>query len=314
LRAVAQDKVRSGSHGAGEAQSGEDGAGQSSWFSVAEANADRASRAGFLISMLFLAATATYAVHLTGAMKSVFDGVAALADEAAYDAGFRLERLKVSGAKNTPDASLRQALNVPYTDSSLSYDTAEAQKRLLKIGWVVTAEVRRILPSELEVAVTEREPFARWADSDNALQAIDREGRILGPAEGRFETLPLFAGDGAPAEAAAFLDALSDREAVRRRMARAELVAERFWLIRLDNGVAVKLPRKVNDVVLARLESLLASSKITEMALQTIDLRLGNRTILQLKEPTLANRDRAISALTSAPPQPFSAPRKGRSS
>ena len=51
----------------------------------------------------------------------------------------------------------------------------------MKLGWVASAEVRRILPSRLEVLVSEREPFARWADAENIVQVIDREGRILDP-------------------------------------------------------------------------------------------------------------------------------------
>ncbi len=74
----------------------------------------------------------------------------------------------------------------------------------------------------------------------------------------------------------------------------------------------VKLPRKVNELVLGRLKSLLASTKITEMALETIDLRLTNRTILQLRDPTLANRDKAIASITAPSAQSAPSPRKGR--
>ena len=82
--------------------------------------------------------------------------------------------------------------------------------------------------------------------------------------------------------------------------------------VKLDTGLSVKLPRKVSTITLERLESLLANSKIAEMALETIDLRLSNRTILQLRDATLANRDRAIASLTSAQAQVLSVPRKGK--
>jgi cell division protein FtsQ len=124
--------------------------------------------------------------------------------------------------------------------------------------------------------------------------------------------LPLFSGTGAPQEAAAFEGAIAGHDEVRRRIDRVELVAERFWLVRLQNGLVLKLPRKVSALVLERLESLLANAKIAEMALDTIDLRLSNRTILQLREPTVANRDKAISSLNSLPGQSVPVPRKGR--
>ncbi len=314
MQPLSQETGGSGNQGHRKTHPARKGAASQSWFSFAEAHADRASQTGFVISMMFLAATAIYALYLAGATEAVFDEIAWIGDRASYDAGFRLEDLAISGAKNTPKPTLLKALELPSANSSLSYDAAEAHDRLLQLGWIASADVRRILPSRLEVAISEREPFARWADAENDVQAIDREGVVLGPAEGRFETLLLFSGEGAPSEAAAFLEAFSDHDAIKRRIQRADLVAERFWQVQLDSGVAIKLPRKVNELALVRLESLLANSKIAGMALDSIDLRLTNRTILQLKEPTLANRDRAIAALTAAPAQSVSPARRGRAS
>ena len=312
MQPVNQEKVRSTGLGDRGAQPVEKGAAQSSWFSIFEAHADYAARVGFVVSMMFLAATACYGLHLSGATAAIFDEVAVVADRAAYDAGFRVDDLTISGSKNTTREALLKALALPYANSSLSYDAAEAQDRLLKLGWVASAEVRRVLPARLEVLLSEREPFARWVDAENITQAIDREGRILGPAEGRFETLLLFAGEGAPAEAAELTDALSAHLNIKQHIERLDLVAERFWQVKLDSGLVLKLPRKVNELVLGKVETLLASSKVSEMALDTIDLRLTNRTVLQLREPTLANRDRGVAAITSGPAQPALPPRRGR--
>ena len=50
---------------------------------------------------------------------------------------------------------------------------------------------------------------------------------------------------------------------VKRHIERIDLVAERFWQIKLDSGLILKLPRKVNELVLGRVEALLASNKIS---------------------------------------------------
>jgi len=63
---------------------------------------------------------------------------------------------------------------------------------------------------------------------------------------------------------------------------------------------------------LNRLDSLLASPKIAALSLESIDLRLSNRTILQLLEPTVANRDKAIAALMPAPSQAPPGGRRGK--
>ncbi len=286
-----------------------------SWYSKAQTHADRAASAGFVFSMMFLAATALYGFSLSDEAKPIMAELAALADRAAYDSGFRLEDLALSGVKNAPQAAIYDALKLPYKGSSLFYSASEAHDDLLKYGWIEKASVRRILPSRLEVAVTERVPFARWEDAGHTVFVIDREGRVLGAdADNRFVTLPLFSGEGAPEQALAFEDALEGHNSLARRIERAEMVADRFWTVRLEGGLALKLPRKLTALALERLDSILANPKIAEMGLETIDLRLTNRTILQLREPSGANRDRAIASLSPVSSQASPAPRKGRSS
>ncbi len=312
MQSIAEDTFRFESDGDSKAHSPSVSQSGDSWFARAVANADRAASAGFVLSMIFLAATAIYALSLSDTVKPFLAEIAALADRAAFDAGFRLEDLALSGSKNAPQAALLEALRLPSKSSSLFYDTAEAHDRLMQLGWIKTAEVRRVLPSRLEVVISERAPFARWEDAAHRIQTVDREGHVLGPdAEGRFASLPLVAGDEAPAEAADFEDALSGNAAIKGRIVRAELIAGRFWLATLDNGLKLKLPRKVNAIVLERLDSLLANPKIAEMGLDTIDLRLTNRTILQLREATVSNRDKAIALLLSQKPQIGAAPRGG---
>ena len=140
MQPVNQEKVRLASLGDDRAQPAKKGAAQPSWFSMVEAHADYAAKVGFVVSMMFLVATAFYALHLSGATKAIYDEVADMADRAAYDAGFRVEDLAISGSKNTSRDSLMKALGLPFANSSLSYETAEAQDRLLKIGWVASAE------------------------------------------------------------------------------------------------------------------------------------------------------------------------------
>ena len=286
-----------------------------SWLTHASTYADKAASAGFVASMIFLAVTAIYAFSLSDSAKPFVAEVSALVDDAAFDAGFKFNanEFALSGTQNTPDADLLNALKLPYNGSSLFYDTGDARRRLLGIGWIESAEVRRVLPSRLEVAVTERTPFARWEDARHKVQIVDREGHILGPDNaGRFAALPLFAGEGAAKEAAAFVSAIEEHEALKHRVQRVEYVTERFWTVKLDTGPELKLPRKVSPLVLERLDSLLANPKIAGLGLETIDLRLSNRTILQLLDPTVANRDKAIAMLNPASLQAMPPPRKGK--
>jgi len=313
LRSLAEGGFRNERDGDRDAKLRAKNAASGSWLSRADAFADKAASIGFLASMVFLAATAIYAFSLSGAARPCLAEALALADKAAFDAGFKLQDLAITGSQNTPQAALLGALRFPYKGSSLFYDAAEARERLLNLGWIQSAEVRRVLPSRLEVIISERVPFARLEDAEHKLHVIDREGHLLGSdQDGRFKALPIFAGEGAGTEAASFEDAFQDRASLRGRMGRIELVAERFWTVKLQTGPMLKLPRKVTPLTLERLDSLLANTKIAGLGLETIDLRLSNRTILQLLEPTVTNRDKAIAVLTSAPSQASPPPKRGK--
>ena len=61
-----------------------------SWLSRADAVADRAASAGFVVSMIFLAVTAIYALSLSGAVRPFIAEGVALLDQAAFDAGFKI--------------------------------------------------------------------------------------------------------------------------------------------------------------------------------------------------------------------------------
>jgi cell division protein FtsQ len=313
LRSLAEEGFRYERDGDRDAKSRARNASQGSWLSRADAFADKAASIGFLASMVFLAVTAIYAFSLSGIARLYLAEAFALADKAAFDAGFKLQDFAITGSQNTPQAALLDALKLPYKGSSLFYDAAQARERLLNLGWIQSAEVRRVLPSRLEVIISERVPFAQLEDAEHKLHVIDREGHLLGSdQEGRFKALPIFAGEGAGTEAANFEDAFQDRASLRGRMGRIELVAERFWNVKLETGLMLKLPRKVTPLTLERLDSLLANPRIAGLGLETIDLRLSNRTILQLLEPTVANRDKAIAVLTSAQSQASPPPRRGK--
>ena len=189
MRSLAGERFSHGDWGDRSPQTGGGNATSGSLLSRASTFADRAATAGFVASMIFLAVAAIYAFSLSDSAKPFLAQTIALVDEAALDAGFKFksEEFALSGTQNTPDADLLKALKLPYKGSSLFYDAGNARRALLTIGWIESAEVRRILPSRLEVAIVERKPFARWEDARHKVQIIDREGHILGPDEvGRF--------------------------------------------------------------------------------------------------------------------------------
>ena len=98
--------------------------------------------------MIFLAATAIYALHSPSRATAGSSTIAAMSDRALTTLAFAYEDLTFSGIHNTPRSrAIIEALGLPYSGSILSFDTADAHDELMKVGWIEAAEVRRALPS-----------------------------------------------------------------------------------------------------------------------------------------------------------------------
>ena len=117
-----------------------------------------------------------------------------------------------------------------------------ARQRIETLSWVEHATVERRLPGTVVVFLQERRPFAIWQNQGKFV-LIDRSGQVVANQNvAEFRQLPLVVGPGAPAAAAALLDALTDRPELQKRVVAAVRVGERRWNLRLNNGADVLLP------------------------------------------------------------------------
>src|SRR3546814_18364686 len=83
----------------------------------------------------------------------------------------------------------------------LAIDLEALQERVIALPWVRTARVERHLPDTLFIAITERRPLALW-QRHRTLALVDEDGVVITDRRlGRFATLPIVIGDGAPERA-----------------------------------------------------------------------------------------------------------------
>ncbi|MFR8301106.1 MAG: cell division protein FtsQ/DivIB, partial [Gordonibacter urolithinfaciens] len=118
--------------------------------SVRVGDLDRAERAS--------RAQSTYRRHVVR-LAVVASLVAALVIGAvvAYNSSlFAVENVTVSGVEHLTTEDMTAMANVPANTTLLRVDAAGIRERLLKNAWVADAEVKRVFPNTLELAVTER--------------------------------------------------------------------------------------------------------------------------------------------------------------
>jgi cell division protein FtsQ len=184
-------------------------------------------RAGLWATGLLFAGTLIYGAIKGGHLPEITTQLRASRDAAANAAGFRIARVAIEGRHTLSEADVLTAAGVTPRDSLLFLDLEAARARLLTSAWIADATLRKLYPGELQIAITERTPFAIWQKA-GALFVIAADGTVLAPlTDRRLATLPLVVGTGAEIKAQAFLSVLAPCRNPHRRSALDHAAQER---------------------------------------------------------------------------------------
>ena len=226
-----------------------------------------------------------------GAVGAAGEAAFARVDQAAVAVGFTVQEVFVTGRSEANAEELRAAIALERGDSMLAFDPDAARARLLELGWVKDATVRRRLPNAVDVALVERKPFALW-QLEGRLALVDRDGEVITRRRlDRYASLPLVVGEDAGRFAAQILDALALQPQLYREVEAAVRVGGRRWNVKLKNGVEVNLPEQGAAEAWARLAEAEARQSVMSKDIVAIDLRLPDRLVVRMT-PEAAQRRR----------------------
>lgn len=235
----------------------------------------------------FYSAVALYGIVVGGHGPAVVQAV-------TTGAGFAVEDVRVSGNEHTSEIDILQLLGLDGSISLLGLDIAAARAALSDLPWVESAEVRKIYPRAVEVVLRERQAYGIWQHGTE-LSLIEKSGSVIAPLrDNKFASLPLFVGRDAETAAAAVEGEFAKFPDIAARVRAFVRVAGRRWDIHLDNGVVVKLPEDNIGVALAKLSRLDAEQRLLERDIAAVDLRLPDRTTIQL---TPGAQERRLAAV-----------------
>lgn len=241
-------------------------------------------RAGAWAAGGFLAVWLAYGAALGGHVSTVGSAAADGVGHVAAQAGLGIERVHISGHRETRESDILRALDLAPSSSLVTLDPYAARARLEEIGWVRAATVKKLFPSTLEVEIVEREAFALW-QIGGIVSVIDRSGATLDLlTERRHARLPMVVGYGANRQAAELIDALDAHPRLAGRVRAAVRVAERRWNLRLDNGVEVRLPEHDPAGALAELVRLDEERGLLSRDIVAVDMRLDDRIVVRLSD------------------------------
>ncbi|MBB4272672.1 cell division protein FtsQ [Rhizobium mongolense] len=246
---------------------------------------------GTISALAFFAATGLYGMSLGGHTETV-------AQAATTAAGFAIEDVKVSGNSETSEIEIFELLGLDGTTSLVALDVDAARRKIVKLPWVESVEVRKIYPKTIEVKLKERQAYAIWQHGQE-LSLIERNGSVIAPLrDNKFSTLPLVVGRDAESAAASLEGEFSKWPDITSRVKAYVWVSGRRWDLHMDNGVVVKLPSDDVDQALARLSKFNKEQDLLARDIAAVDLRLVDRTAIQLTPEAMARRQVVLDQRT----------------
>ena len=221
------------------------------------------------IAVVALVAVLATGGRWRGAEASLFSA----ADQRLAGVGFRVASVHLQGVSAMAQGDILRAAGLRRNEPILGVNLDALRGRLERVGWVKNAQVVRLLPDTLVIAISERTPSAVWQHDGRTL-VVDDEGHGIPEADpGHFADLPLVVGQGANQSADEILPLLRARPQLMSRLEALVRVDDRRWDVRLKDGGLIQLPATGADSALIQLDQLEQKARILELGFARIDLR-----------------------------------------
>jgi len=227
-------------------------------------------------------------LYALAAIALVYAGVHAF----VHSAWFPLRELTVRGElQHLTREQIDRAGQASRGSTFFSVDLDAVRSAFEALPWVRKAEVRRIWPDRLQVALEEHVALARWGVDAQANRLVSVQGEVFAGELPDAAQLPLFSGPAGSAQEvthrySAFRQALAPLALEPRQV----LLSPRYaWQLRLSNGLTLELGRdQLKEPVLERLARFVAFYPQTLARLQRrldyVDLRYPNGFALRVPE------------------------------
>lgn len=198
---------------------------------------------------------------------------------------FMVQVMKIDGASADVARDIHEILPVDFPVSTFDLDLDHLRETLAGLDPVARVQLRVQPGGTLLVQITERTPALVWR-SGRGLELLDAEGYRVGPLARRADRadLPVIAGEGGDAAAAEALRLLAAAAPLQDRLRGLVRVGERRWDVVLDGDQRILLPARGPVEALERVMAMDAAMDVLGRDVAVVDLRLGQRPTLRLRE------------------------------
>ena len=219
---------------------------------------------------------------------------------ASASAGFAIENVKITGQSETSEVDVLSALDIGTYPSLLTLDLEAAKARIEALPWVKEATLKKLFPDTVEIAVSERDPYATW-QHDGVLSLVDRAGKVItDDVSDAYATLPRVVGIGAADKAGDYAALIAAWPTIAGEARAGILVSENRWTIVLKTGIELMLPSDNPQAALATIAALDRDHGLLSREITAVDLRQPGQMVVRLTQGGVDVRAAALKALDKA--------------
>lgn len=231
---------------------------------------------------LIAGAIGLYSVHEPiGTSLSTLTGVA---QGNFAQAGLAIGEISITGQTLTSEQDIFDALGIQPHTSTFAFDVEAARARVAELPAVESVVVRKGYPGDVQVAIVEKKPIARWR-VDGITFVIDGDGEQIGEDGGAYSDLPLVIGDGAADDALVMIRAMENFPSLKQGLIAISRIADRRWDLLYDTGLRIQLPEQGVAQAMTKLVSYQDQYQLLERDIAIIDLRIDTVVAVRPNTP-----------------------------
>ncbi|MCC2095903.1 MAG: cell division protein FtsQ/DivIB [Hyphomicrobiales bacterium] len=249
--------------------------------------------AGIGMAVCLLLATGAYGSIRGGSFERFLDANGSVGDIIARGFGFGVDVITISGQRELLSTEVLKIAGIRSQDSLLFLDVKAIRERLVASPIIQTANVRKLYPNQLVIAIGERTADALW-QRDGEVLIIAADGRVIDKMrDQRYTRLPFMVGTGANKRYGEYMRVLAAAGPLKSHIRAGTLIGERRWTVKFRNGLDLNLPEHAPEQAMARFVALNKQYDLLDRDILVADMRVTGRFVARLSEEAKSKREAA---------------------
>lgn len=208
-----------------------------------------------------------------------------------HNSKFNLENIHINASSRFSKSDLIHLAGIEFGQNIFNYDIYQVKNNLEKNLFIKNADISRIMPSTIEIKITERFPLAGvmgaknwfWMDHDGVILEPIRDVDLMDSRLIEFEKMPANIQTGEQLEPDWILPVIDAIEIFHDSVLKKKITIERFVvnenkdvIMWTDNRIEIVLGKEDMENRMARLLAILEDLKIKNQQAKKIDLRFAS--------------------------------------